>query len=156
MNFVVFKAPVTRIIFRKVTRKIHPWPIPPNPDPGGNSPGGDDQGEIFRTPFRKYSDNNIIFLKYYCFVSHLKYYKVIFFSWIINEKKYFLFHVSIKPVWKKHEIKIFRLWNLSNFIVLTSKLLIQKMSRVTFCENRQIKRNVILEVLSCDFDESES
>ena len=49
----------------------------------------------------------LIFLKCYCCVSHLKYYKIIFFSWIINEEKYFLFHVSIKLVWKKHEIKKF-------------------------------------------------
>ena len=48
----------------------------------------------------------LIFLKHYCCLSHLQY-KIIFFSWIINEEKYFLFHVSIKPVWKKHEIKKF-------------------------------------------------
>ena len=48
----------------------------------------------------------LIFLKYYCCVSHLEYYKI-FFLWIINEEKYFLFHVSIKPVWKKHEMKKF-------------------------------------------------
>ena len=47
----------------------------------------------------------LIFLKHYCCESHLKYYKILFFSWIINEEKSFLFHVSIKPVWKKHEIK---------------------------------------------------
>ena len=74
----------------------------------------------------------------------------------INQEKYFLFHVSIKPVWKKHVIKVFRLWNLLNFIVLTSKLLLQKKSRGTFCENSQKKRNVVIEILSCDFDKSES
>ena len=39
---------------------------------------------------------------------------------------------SLKETWKR---KVFRLWNLLSFIVLASKLLLQKKSRVTFCEN---------------------
>ena len=46
--------------------------------------------------------------------------------------------------------------NLLNFILFTSKLLLQKKSGVTSCENSQKKRNMIKEILSCDFDESES
>ena len=42
-----------------------------------------------------------------------------------------------------------------NFILLTSKLLLQKKSRVTFCKNSHKKKNTI-KILSCDFDESES
>ena len=36
------------------------------------------------------------------------------------------------------------------------KAIATKQSRVTFCENSQKKRNVITEILFCDFDESES
>ena len=78
-----------------------------------------------------------IFLKYYCCVSHLKYYKIIFFSWMINEEKYFSFHVSIKPVWKKQNKKVSQWPNLLNFIVLTSRLLSQKKSRTASCEKRR-------------------
>ena len=99
----------------------------------------------------------LIFLKYYCCVSHLKYYKIIFFSWIINKEKYFFISrfnkTSLKETWNK---KYFRLCNLLNFILLTSKLLLEKKSRVTFCENSQKKRNIIIEILCCDFDESKS
>ena len=36
------------------------------------------------------------------------------------------------------------------------KLLLQRKSSVTFCENIQKKRNMIIEIISCDFDKSES
>ena len=78
----------------------------------------------------------LIFLKYYCCVSHLKYYKIIFFSWKINWEELFFIsrfnQTSLKETWNQ---KVFRLCNLLNFILLTSKLLLQKKSHVTFCEN---------------------
>ena len=39
---------------------------------------------------------------------------------------------SLKETWNK---KVFQLWNLSNFRVLTSKLMLQKKSHVTFFKN---------------------
>ena len=48
----------------------------------------------------------LMFLKYYCCVSYLKYYKIIYF-FMNNDEKYFLFLVSIKTVRKKREIKKF-------------------------------------------------
>ena len=65
---------------------------------------------------------------------------------------FFLFHFSIKPVRKKHEIKSFSIVQSIKFYSLTSKLLLQKKSLVTFCGNSQKKRNVKIEILSCDFD----
>ena len=94
----------------------------------------------------------LIFLKYYCCVTHLKYYKIVYFFM----KKYFLFHVSIKPVWNNHEKKVFPLWNLSNFIVLTSKLLLQKKLRTSFCEKIVRRKELWWWKLSSGFDESES
>ena len=41
----------------------------------------------------------------------------------------FLFHVLIKPIWKKHEIKILSIVKSIKFDVLTSKLLLQKKSQ---------------------------
>ena len=83
----------------------------------------------------------LIFLKYYCCVSCLKYYKIIFF--FMNNWWGEIFFISrfnqagLKEIRNK---KVFRLWNLLNFIVLTSKLLLQKMSHVTLCENNIIGR----------------
>ena len=39
---------------------------------------------------------------------------------------------SLKETWNK---KVFQLWNLLNFRVLTSKLMLQKKSHVTFLKN---------------------
>ena len=77
-----------------------------------------------------------IFLKCYCCVSHVKNNKIIFFG--INNSWEEIFFISrfnqtsLKETWDKN---VFRLWNLLNVIVLTSKLLLQKTSCVTFCEN---------------------
>ena len=100
--------------------------------------------------FRKYS-NNINISE----ILLLKYYNIFFFMNNLTEEIFFISRfnqTSLKETWKR---KVFRLWNLLSFIVLASKLLLQKKSRVTFCENNgQKKRNVIIEILSCDFEES--
>ena len=54
---------------------------------------------------------------------------------------------SLKETWNK---KVLQLWNLLNFIDLTSKLLVQKKSRVTFREN--IVRRKEMWLRPCDTD----
>ena len=64
------------------------------------------------------------------------------------EEKYFLFHVSTKPVWKKHEIKSFSIVQSIKFCTFDVKAIVTKKSRVTFCEKSQKKRNMTMEILS--------
>ena len=52
--------------------------------------------------------------------------------------------------------KSFSMCNLLKFSVLTSKLLLQKESLVTICENSPKKSNVIIEIFSCDLDDHKS
>ena len=98
----------------------------------------------------------LIFLKYYCYVSHLEYHKIIFF--FMNNYWGEIFFISrfnqtsLKETWNK---KVFRLCNLLNYIVLTSKLLLQKKLACNILwKHSQKKRNVILEIISCDFHDN--
>ena len=92
-------------------------------------------------------------MKYYCYVSQLKY-KIIFFLWIINEEKYFLFHVSIKAVRKKHEIKNFSIVQSIEFYSFDVKAIVtKKVACNILWKHSQKKKNVIIETFSCDIDD---